>query len=76
MIHHDKIDHLVLGYIIGDIFEPIGIYSILIVLGFGIGKELFDKYIKKTKFDVADLVCTFAGGFGAYWLNLVYGGLM
>lgn len=35
--------------------------AILIVLCFGIGKELYDKFAKKTEFSVKDLICDIIG---------------
>lgn len=73
----DKILHFLAGYAIADMSAPVGDYwSVAIATGAGTAKELSDKFIKKTKFDWADLACTFAGGFFRMWLNIVYGGLM
>ena len=61
-IYLDKILHFLAGYFIASLFGFIGMYSILVALSAGILKELYDRYIKKTKFDLADLACTVSGG--------------
>ena len=67
----DKIVHFALGYMIADLFELTGFYSVLIALLAGISKELYDKYYKHKVFDWFDLACTAGGGFIAFWFNLV-----
>ena len=72
MIQQDKILHFLIGFAIATVLQFMGVWMLLPVLAIGAGKELYDKYIKKTTFDVVDLVCTFAGGYFGYWVFLIY----
>ena len=65
----DKIAHFGLGYMIADIFEFTGLWALLIAIVVGVMKELFDKYVKHTVFDLLDLAFTFGGAFLAVWIN-------
>ena len=68
----DKIAHFGLGYMIADLFENTGLWAILIATGIGVMKELFDKYVKHTVFDLLDLAFTFGGAFLAVWINYAW----
>jgi len=65
----DKITHFGLGYMIADLFEFTGLWALLIATMVGVMKELFDKYVKHTVFDLLDLAFTFGGAFLAVWIN-------
>lgn len=73
MIRSDLILHFLIGFIIAVVFSKIlpGLYPVLISLFFGLCKELYDKYIKHSNFDIKDLLLTVAGGFFACWLNSI-----
>ena len=69
----DYIYHLLAGFIISTILNtiiPIGVVF-LIVMGIGILKEFYDKFIKKTYSDWKDTFFTIAGGFFGCWLDYV-----
>ena len=68
----DKIIHFLGGFFISTLFQSTGIYMILPAVLIGAGKELYDRYYKKTKFDWIDLAATVAGGFVAYLIKLAY----
>ena len=69
----DLILHFCLGFIITMVFAKVlpSFYPVLIAIGFGASKELYDKYVKNTFFDYKDLVLTVAGGYFAYWLSTI-----
>ena len=66
----DKILHLLAGFAIATLFQFMGIWSLIPVIVAGTGKELYDKH-QEGRFDVVDLLCTFAGGFAGYWFTIV-----
>lgn len=57
----DKLLHFYCGFLLAH-FAHIWIWFLLLPIIAGFGKELFDKYIKKSKFDVKDMLVTWAGG--------------
>lgn len=60
----DKKLHFLVSALLTEIFYDVGIplwIAMLITLGIGIGKELYDKYVKKTMFDVKDLIADIVG---------------
>ena len=60
---HDKILHFFAGLIVGAIsMVLVGVYAIPTVLAVAAGKELYDKFIKKTYFDFFDMFATILGG--------------
>ena len=61
-IPNDKLKHYMVGSILGLSVILISYYSILIVLAFAIGKEVYDKLSKKGTPEVADAVYTIVGG--------------
>jgi hypothetical protein len=68
----DKLLHFLAGFFITTVllaFTPDWVAVGAAVLA-GVGKEVYDVY-KGGKFDLADLACTFAGGFGAWWVSLL-----
>ena len=71
LIPQDKIMHFLVGLLIASLtaiaFNPAwGILSAAII---GLSKELYD--LKRTGFDLRDLLMTAAGGFFYYWIRLV-----
>lgn len=63
-IPKDKLIHFFVGFfifVIANYFTS-QIIALLIVIIWGVGKELLDKYVKKTKFDVVDLLFTISAG--------------
>ena len=64
----DKILHLLAGFVVGVFgmfllpydFIPYPVVALVVI---AIGKELYDKYIKKTYFDFFDMFATIVGGF-------------
>ena len=57
----DKLLHLsICGWIVSFI-QPI-LWMILVTIVLGIGKELIDKFIRKTSFDHKDMIWTWSGG--------------
>ena len=68
----DKLIHLLVGFIIGYVGITIIPYDYRIIVTIGvvviaIGKELYDKYIKKTYFDFFDMFATILGG----WIGMI-----
>lgn len=63
MFTKDKLYHLVAGFIIGIVF---GFWNPVIALfaagAAGVGKEVYDMYIKKSFADPVDTISTFVGG--------------
>lgn len=56
----DKFLHFSFSFIIASFFlNPFVVLGVVFAVNFG--KELFDKYVKKTKFDIWDLVAGLAG---------------
>jgi len=68
----DKILHILCGALIAA-FMPSWWISLSAALLLGIGKEVFDVAIRKTKWDTLDLCATFLGGVVATGLNLLRG---
>ena len=68
---HDKILHALVGFFLGLLGHYLFIDSILmiapVVIG-AVGKELYDKYIKKTEFDFFDMFATLVGGVAGIFL--------
>ncbi len=63
IVPFDKMLHFFVGFFISAIFSFTYLWVNLIVLiFFSIGKEYFDKQIKKTQFDKKDALATFLGG--------------
>ena len=63
--NQDKVLHLLVGIVVGFISHHLIIDSILVLgpmLTVAVGKELWDKYIKKTYFDFFDMFATLLGG--------------
>ena len=59
----DKIYHLVSGFIIGLIFGLINpVLGLALAIIAGIGKEIYDKKIKKSVIDPLDVIATVLGG--------------
>ena len=64
----DKVLHFLAGFVVGVFgmlllpydFIP---YPVVAVVAVAVGKELYDKYIKKTDFDFFDMLITICGGF-------------
>ena len=70
---HDKILHALAGLIVGAIsMVLVGVYAIPTVLAVAAGKELYDKYIKKTYFDFFDMFATILGG----WFGIALAGML
>jgi len=59
----DKGCHFIVGVIISAVFCLNGLLAIGLFVAFiiGISKELFDKYIRKTFFDIKDVLATSLG---------------
>lgn len=62
--HQDKVLHALVGFAIAFIVSFFS-QELAVILGVvaGVGKELYDKYVKKTMFDFFDLFATFCGVF-------------
>ena len=59
----DKIYHLVAGFIISLIFGLINpVLGLILAIIAGVGKEIYDKYIKKSVIDPLDVIATVLGG--------------
>ena len=59
----DKIYHLVAGFIISLIFGLINpVLGLALAIIAGVGKELYDKKIKKSIIDPLDVIATVVGG--------------
>ena len=73
--HQDKVLHFVAGLLVGAISHIFIVDSILVlapVILVAVGKELYDKYIKKTYFDFFDMFATLVGG----WIGIMITGLL
>jgi hypothetical protein len=66
--NHDKFDHGFIGYISGnvsgEVCQRLGfvLIALLIPVFLGLGKELYDKFVKKEKFDIIDWAATSIAG--------------
>ena len=59
----DKIYHLVAGFIISLIFGLINpVLGLVLAVIAGVGKEIYDKKIKKSVIDPLDVIATVLGG--------------
>ena len=59
----DKIYHLVAGFIISLIFGFINpVLGLILAIIAGVGKEIYDKKIKKSVIDPLDVIATVLGG--------------
>ena len=59
----DKIYHLVAGFIISLIFGLINpVLGLALAIIAGVGKEIYDKKIKKSVIDPLDIIATVVGG--------------
>ena len=59
----DKIYHLVAGFIISLIFGLINpVLGLVLAIIAGVGKEIYDKKIKKSVIDPLDVIATVLGG--------------
>ena len=59
----DKIYHLVAGFIISLIFGLINpVLGLALAIIAGVGKEIYDKKIKKSVIDPLDVIATVLGG--------------
>lgn len=65
----DKMLHFSISYIIASFFLT-PLISISAVVGANILKETYDKYIKKSKFDITDIIAGLLGG--AFYILLQY----
>ncbi|MGD2065747.1 MAG: hypothetical protein PVI43_01075 [Candidatus Bathyarchaeota archaeon] len=64
--YQDKVLHVIAGMFMGAVSQlsvPRSIIPIFVAILIAIGKELYDKYIKKTYFDFFDMFATIAGIF-------------
>lgn len=59
-IPKDKLMHFCAGLLLAQ-FAYIWIWFLLLPVIAGIGKEIYDKYIKRSKFDVKDMLVTWLG---------------
>ena len=71
MIPLDKLLHFLTGYMIADIAEPIGFWSVGIALLAGLLKEVYDQW-KYGGFDLRDMLMTFVGGFINYCISQLW----
>lgn len=68
MMYRDKIYHFIAGVAIsvgmyyGTHNDAIALVTVLLI---GVGKEVYDKYVKNTRFDFFDLLATVIGGMSA-----------
>jgi len=71
MVFKDKGCHFIVGVLISTIFCLNGLLAIGVFVTFiiGISKELFDRYIRKTFFDIKDVLAT---GFGSIFFTIAY----
>jgi len=62
--YKDKGCHAIVGFLIGAVsaFFYQGILVIVPMLLAGLGKEMYDEFIKKTSFDFMDFLATTIGG--------------
>ena len=59
----DKIYHLVAGFLIALIFGLINpVFGLALAIIAGVGKEIYDKKIKKSVIDPLDVIATVVGG--------------
>ena len=59
----DKVYHLVAGFIISLIFGLINpVLGLALAIIAGVGKEIYDKKIKKSVIDPLDVIATVVGG--------------
>lgn len=59
----DKIYHLLAGFIISLIFGIINpVLGLILAIIAGVGKEIYDKKIKKSVIDPLDVIATVVGG--------------
>ena len=59
----DKIYHLVAGFIISLVFGLINpVLGLALAIIVGVGKEIYDKKIKKSVIDPLDVIATVVGG--------------
>jgi mannose/fructose/N-acetylgalactosamine-specific phosphotransferase system component IIC len=72
MMRTDLILHFLAGFFIATLFQFNFILMVIAVAVIGLGKELYDKFVKKTTFDFKDLAYTLTGGFVGYWIVLIY----
>lgn len=72
MIRPDLVLHFLAGFFIVTLLQFDWAFAILAVVIIGVGKEFYDKFVRKTMFDWKDLACTITGGFTGYWVWLVY----
>jgi hypothetical protein len=72
VVYTDKIIHFLGGFFISTCLQTGDISMVFPAVLVGTGKELYDKYYKKTKFDWVDLLATVVGGFAAFWIKLAY----
>jgi len=69
----DLLLHFLAGFLIATVataFLPLWTGIVLATIT-GLGKELYDKFVRKQIFDYKDLVLTFGGGFTALWVDIV-----
>ena len=64
--------HGLLGFVVVTAFQFSILAMIISVTTIAIGKELFDKYVKKTMFDWKDVMCTLTGGLFGFFVTLIY----
>lgn len=57
----DKLLHIAYGGWITALFDNL-IAMVFIAIVIGVGKELVDKYVRKSEFDYKDMVVTWLGG--------------
>ena len=61
----DKVLHFIAGLglgVVGQVLFPESLWMISPVIGFGVGKEIWDRYKGKTGFDFFDMFATIFGG--------------
>jgi len=63
-----------MGFFLVTLAQGLGAWSIAIAVLAGILKELWDKFIEEERFDLSDLMTTFAGGLVAYIVVIIYAG--
>lgn len=67
----DKVAHAVVGFAMAitiAALSAIPLLAIVVVTIAAVGKELYDRNIKKTKFDFFDLFATIAGGYAGMFI--------
>ena len=60
MIEKDKLIHFCISLLLSQL-AYLCVWFILVPIGVGITKELYDKYVRKTKFNWRDWIVTVAG---------------